>query len=361
MADVIAPGTPWRRDPDELREGLGGWVRRTLGEERTVSGIVAPEGTGMSSETVLFDVARPGEPASERYVARVAPLPSLHPVFPAYDLDLQRRCMDLVRRHTTVPTPEVPWYEPDQSWLGAPFLVMGRVEGRTPSDMPPYVFGGWLMDAPVEEQSRLEHNAVSVLVRIHELTPATADLSFLARPEHGASALDQHLGYQHWYYEWAREGLSYPLIERGLAWLADHRPPEGPTVLNWGDSRIGNVLWDGAEPVAVLDWEMAALGPAEVDIAWMLFLHRFFQGMAESYAMPGMPSFMQHDAVCATYERLSGHRVAHLEWFEVLAAVRFAVISVRTTARSIAYGQTAQPEDPDDLIMFRPLLEAMLA
>ena len=42
-----------------------------------------------------------------------------------------------------------------------------------------------------------------------------------------------------------------------------------------------------------------------------------------------------------------------LEWFEVLAALRFAIVSVRTSTRGIAYGQMEQPDDPDDLIMFR--------
>ena len=39
----------------------------------------------------------------------------------------------------------------------------------------------------------------------------------------------------------------------------------------------------------------------------------------------------------------------------------FAIVSVRTSTRGIAYGQMEQPDDPDDLIMFRSLLEAMLA
>ena len=49
-----------------------------------------------------------------------------------------------------------------------------------------------------------------------------------------------------------------------------------------------------------------------------------------------------------------------LEWFEVLAALRFAIVSVRTSTRGIAYGQMEQPAEPDDLIMFRSLLERML-
>ena len=50
-----------------------------------------------------------------------------------------------------------------------------------------------------------------------------------------------------------------------------------------------------------------------------------------------------------------------LEWFEVFAALRFAIVSVRTSTRGIAYGQMEKPDDVDDLIMFRGLLEQMLA
>ena len=40
---------------------------------------------------------------------------------------------------------------------------------------------------------------------------------------------------------------------------------------------------------------------------------------------------------------------------------RFAIVSIRTSKRGIAYGVMEEPADPDDLIMFRSLLEAMLA
>jgi aminoglycoside phosphotransferase (APT) family kinase protein len=132
-------------------------------------------------------------------------------------------------------------------------------------------------------------------------------------------------------------------------------------VFNWGDSRIGNMLWNDFEPVAVLDWEMATVGPREVDLAWMIFLHAFFQDLAARFEMPGLPDFMDRDRLIATYEELTGHRVHDLEWFEVYAALRFAIVSIRTSTRGIAYGSMEKPEDLDDLVMFRGLLEQMLA
>jgi hypothetical protein len=69
---------------------------------------------------------------------------------------------------------------------------------------------------------------------------------------------------------------------------------------------------------------------------------------------------MERGDVIGAYEKASGHTVRDLEWFEVFAALRFAIVSVRTSTRGIAYGQSAQPDDPDDLIMFRGMLDAML-
>ena len=357
--EPIELDTPWRRDPAELAGQLTRWARATIAPDVTVGEASAP-GNGMSSETVLFDL-HDGAGSVEHYVARLAPLPELYPVFPEYDLELQRRCMEMVRAHTDVPAPEVPHSETDPDWLGSPFIVMKRIDGVPPLDVPPYVFGGWVMDATPDERSRMQRNAVSVLTRLHVIAPDTHDLSFLMRPEHGDTALDQQLGYQRWYYDWARDGATYPLIERTFEWLDARKPSEPRTVFNWGDSRIGNMLWRDFEPVAVLDWEMATVGPPEVDLAWMIFLHDFFQDLAARFDMPGLPEFMDRSEIMATYEDLSGHAVQQLEWFEVYAALRFAIVSIRTSTRGIAYGSMEKPEDPDDLVMFRSLLEQMLA
>lgn len=357
MADEpIQIDTPWRRDPDSVRPALERWARERVAPDAKVVEVGSP-GNGMSSETVLFSMQR-GD-AVERYAARLAPLPEVYPVFPEYDLDAQRRCMELVREHTDVPAPVVAFHEKDPEWLGTPFVVMHRVDGEAPPDIPPYPFGGWLRDASREDQARLQRNAVSVLARLHEITPERVDLSFLVKPYDG-SPLDHQLAHERAYYEWAREGVTYPLIERTFEWLEANRPPEPPAVLNWGDARIGNILFRDFEPVAVLDWEMATVGPPQVDIAWMIFLHRFFEDLAQRFGIEGMPHFMRRDDVVATYEELSGRTVGDLSWYEVFAALRFAIVSVRTSTRGIAYGQQERPEDPDDLVMFRGLLHAMV-
>jgi aminoglycoside phosphotransferase (APT) family kinase protein len=350
--------TPWRRDLGEVGASLQKWAAATIGPDVEVTKASSP-GNGFSSETVMFEMRIDGE--VQQYAARLAPMPDVFPVFAEYDIDLQAQAMRLVRAQTDVPAPEVRWVEHDPQWLGTPFLIMPRIEGEAPADIPPYTMMGWVADATPQQRASMQTATLGVLTKLHELTLENADLSFLARPQHGPTPLRQQLEHERWYYEWAREGDTYPLIERTFAWLDDHLPEEGPTVLNWGDARIGNMLYRDFAPVAVLDWEMATLGPREVDLAWMIFLHRFFNDISERVGMPQMTDFMQRDEVIAEYESLSGHHVQGLEWFEVFAAQRFAIVSVRTHARGVAYGVQEKTADLDDVIMFRGLQEQMLA
>ena len=47
---------------------------------------------------------------------------------------------------TDVPTARMYWLEEDERFLGAPFYLMGRVDGRIPPDNPTYHQAGWLKD-----------------------------------------------------------------------------------------------------------------------------------------------------------------------------------------------------------------------
>jgi aminoglycoside phosphotransferase (APT) family kinase protein len=352
------------RDRDEQRRRLTLWLAERINDPQ-VSELVAPPTTGMSSETLLFDVSWTEDGAERRasWVARVAPDVSDVPVFPSYDMERQFRLMQLVERCTSVPVPPTRWYEPDPGHLGAPFFVMERVEGQVPPDLMPYTFGdNWFYDADPADQRRLQDASVDVLAQLHAIK--MADLAGVVDgPPAGGSALRAHVSSLQGYYEWVVAGHERsPLIERGFAWLEDHWPAdEGPTVLSWGDSRVGNMMYRDFLPVAVLDWEMADVGPAEIDLSWMMFLHRFFQDMTEQAGLPGLPEFMRIADAASTYERRSGHTPRDLDFYLLYSALRHAVVMTRVTWRQIHFGESVRPDDPDDLIIHRPTLEAMLA
>jgi len=363
--EVVAPRRS-SRDPEQLRLRLIEWFRDLLpaGADPHVPAVATPAATGMSSETLLFELVwnDDGHRRSRHLVARVAPDPADVPVFPSYDLEAQYRVMELVAARSRVPVPTPRWLEPDPTVLGAPFFVMDRIEGRVPPDVMPYPMEGWLLDATPAEQRALQDASVEVLADLHGIDLRGLDLSFLEPDAPGDTALRRHVAHWRAYYDWMRAGRSFPLLERAFAWLEDHWPAEeGATVISWGDARIGNIVYDGFTPVAVLDWEMAGLGPPGIDLGWMVFLHTFFQDIARTFDLPGMPGFMRAEDVAATYERRSGRAVGDLRFYEVYAALRHGIVMARIRDRQVAFGEEQPVEDPDDAIMHRAVLEAMLA
>ena len=50
-----------------------------------------------------------------------------------------------------------------------------------------------------------------------------------------------------------------------------------------------------------------------------------------------------------------------LDFYVMYAALRHAVIMARIQRRAIHFGEAVMPEDPDDLITFRLLLEELMA
>jgi aminoglycoside phosphotransferase (APT) family kinase protein len=227
---------------------------------------------------------------------------------------------------------------------------MERVDGEAPPDIMPYVFGSWLFDAAREDQQRLQRTAVGVLSALHAMPFAADEVTFLEGGAPGDTSLRRHFNGLWQYYQWVAGQTHFPTIERAFAYLDEHWPKsEGPTVVSWGDARIGNILWRHFEPVAMLDWEMASLAPREVDLSWMIYLHWFFQELAVTYGMPGMPEFMNPTEVVATYEEISGYGPRDMDWFLLYAAVRHGVVMTRCMQRSVHFGEAPSPSDPEEL------------
>jgi aminoglycoside phosphotransferase (APT) family kinase protein len=348
--------TPWRREPAQLAVQLADWARAWKGADSTVTDVRTPN-SGMANDTVLFGLD--GEPL----VARLAPAPDApYATFPTFDLDLQRRVIELVRARTGVPVPEIVHHEIDAQWLGAPFLVVRAVDGVVPSDNPPYLIdpSGWFLQGTAADWQRLETATIGVLVQLHTIAGDGDDTAFLRVDAPGRTDLERLLESHHTYYHWARDGHTVPILERTYERLRATMPDNDRRVLLWGDARPGNIIYRDFEPVAVLDWEMAGVGPPETDVAWMTFFQRFWASMVEGFGLDA-PVMFEPAATAATYSRLGGVELDDLGWYEALAGYRFGIILTRMHLRSRAYGQLPAPQHPDEMMMFAPLLERLLA
>jgi aminoglycoside phosphotransferase (APT) family kinase protein len=317
-------------DPTTARPKLERWyAQRHPGAHNVrIDNIQIPHANGMSSETVLFDITwtEGGQQHEQGLVARVAP--TAGGLFPTYDLAFEQRVIDAVGASTRVPVPTTFGVEEDNSVLGAPFLIMQRLHGRVPSDDPPFTAEGWVHDLPVEKQAALYDNALAAMAAINAADISTLGAETVGHPDRGTSSLRQQLEHYEQLYAWIAAGRAHPVVDAALAWAHPNLPTaEAPAGLSWGDARIGNMMFgDKLEVTAVLDWEMASIGEAELDFAWFLFLNR---NHSEGLGLPPLPGFPTREHSISRYEQLLGRPLVNLHFHEVFAALRATIIMMR--------------------------------
>lgn len=370
MADESTPNTDdmqvvkTSRSAEELSERLGTWLAATTGDpDAAVTNASSPDANGMSSESLFFDASFNGESGS--FVARLAPSEDDVPIFPEYDLDKQAQIIALVGERTDVPVPTARWNEPDPSHLDVPFFVMDRIAGRVPPDILPYPMDGWVRELSSADRRALQDKSVAVLAGIHSIDITDGCADFLqADASLGATPLERHFAQEKAFYQWMADGAGrrFPTIERAHTWIEANWPDEQPSTISWGDARIGNIMYasDGTDPVAVLDWEMATIAPPGLDVAWMCFLHRFFEFVLQKYGVDTLPEMLRPEDVRETYGELTGTDVGDLRFELVYTAARHAAVMARVHARSVHFGTEEWTDDPDDAFRFKDLLAAML-
>jgi aminoglycoside phosphotransferase (APT) family kinase protein len=332
-----------RIDTDQAANRLAQWLRTkyAAAQDIAVTDLEVPNAAGMSNETVLFNASwrEDGTRKTHGMVARVQP--GGPGVFIEYDLEKEARVLSALGKHTSVAVPRLLFFEEDPSIFGSPFLVMNRIDGRAPGDDPAFTTEGWVLELTAEQRRTMWLNSIEVLAQVHATDWKAIGLDFLDSPHHYAG-LPGQLKLWRDTFEWATEGEPNPTVEATLDWLGDNMPADrGPQVLCWGDSRPGNILYDGQlSAAAVLDWEMVCIAHREYDLGWLLFTTRHH---TEGIGAPLPEGFLDRAATIARYEEITGHRVEDIDYYEVFGGVRLAIIMVRAAHMLIAAG--ALPPD----------------
>ena len=319
---MVASGT---REDNVLRAGIERWLndhgvivtspREIVDGPFTVGSISRPT-TGLSSDTTFVTATAPDDGVHD-LVVRLAP--AGEGLFPEYDLDAQVRVQNLLDG-LGIPTAAPARYEADRSWLGDPFMVMPRVAGRVVNTRPSYTRAGWLAESGPSFQAALLDDVLRTLATLHRHDASVIDAAVLPIADTFAGACE--------YLDWAGRGGVVPgfLIE-ATQWCGQNLPVSvAPASILWGDVQLANcVFTDAGSVAALLDFELAGAGPAEMDLGWFLALHE----MTAALAGVELPGFGDRRSIIATYESYLGRSVEALEWYEMFALLRSGSIMVR--------------------------------
>jgi aminoglycoside phosphotransferase (APT) family kinase protein len=268
---------------------------------------------GASRTTWAFDAVTPDERRS--LILRIGPPDDVHA-----GMELEARAQAAAAA-AGAPVPHVLVADDSPAAVGNPFLICDEIKGET-------------IVRRIERQldqtgrSRLLRQCAQALAAIHR---ADANLSGVSRENQLAEwrgrldAMDDTTAT----FEWA------------FHWLDAHRPaPSSPRLVH-GDYRMGNLIVDGSELAAVLDWELVHIGEVYEDLAWFCIRAWRFGAPIER-AAGGLGSI---EDFLHAYEKASGIAVDRLafHWWLVLATLRWGVICRYQAERHLS-GQTRSVE-----------------
>jgi aminoglycoside phosphotransferase (APT) family kinase protein len=270
------------------------------------------------------------------WVLRRPPLGHVLPT--AHDMAREFRVLSALAG-TDVPAPRTFALCEDSSYNGVPFYLMEYKTGVILADHLPAGFA----DTP-EERRRISTGLVDALVRLHAVDYQAVGLGDFGRPQ---GYLERQI--RRWGEQWERSKTrELAGVDELARRLQAALPASGAPTIVHGDYRLGNMMLAHDDPgrvEAILDWEMATLGDPLADLGYTLI----FWGETDdppdvlaihaAMAVPARPGFLTRAELVAEYARRSGRDVAAIDYYQVLATYKLAIITEGIWARYLK-GQT---------------------
>lgn len=215
--------------------------------------------------------------------------------------------------------PKAIYYTDDESLLGSEFYLMEKIEGVLVKNSLPSAWN--FSDA---DRYQFCKTVFDKLIQLHQVDYAAAGLAEFGKPTGYAER--QILG---WNKRFANaQTADVPGFEDVREWLEanipDSKASNIPAALIHGDFRIDNVMIDPVDPfnvIAVMDWEMAALGDPLMDLANSLAYWVHADDAPALQAMKVQPSdapgMMRREEIFAYYAEQTGFDTSSWDFYEV--------------------------------------------
>jgi aminoglycoside phosphotransferase (APT) family kinase protein len=240
----------------------------------------------------------------------------------------------------------------------APFYVMAHVEGVVLDAALPAGF------ADTEaERARIGDALIATLAKLHAVDYRALGLADFGRPE---GYVERQV--RRWSQQWERSKTGpLPAIETLARRLAAAIPHSPAPALVHGDYRLGNLALDPRDPgriAAIFDWEMATLGDPLADLGYTLIdwtqVDDVASGTPFGASLTAQPGFATRADLVEAYARATGRDVAAVDFYQVLALYKLAVISEGIYAR-FRMGKTLGPGFENMQRAAGPLAERAIA
>lgn len=251
----------------------------------------------------------------QQWVLRRPPLG--HVLATAHDVGREHRVISALAQ-TPVPVPPTHLLCTDTGVIGAPFFLMGKVEGTV------YRTAAQTETIPPAQRHLLARRLMETLADLHRVEPAAVGLADFGRPD---GFLSRQV--RRWRTQLdASRSRDLPDIDAVADALAATVPASRPPAIVHGDFRLDNVIVDDTLGIAaVLDWEMSTIGDPLTDVGLLLvYWDRPSSDAAIADGVGPEHGFPDGATLARWYAERTGADLADLDWYVALAAFKLAVI-----------------------------------
>ncbi|HEX7781939.1 MAG TPA: phosphotransferase family protein [Sphingobium sp.] len=211
--------------------------------------------------------------------------------------------------------------------LGSPFFVMERVKGESIDD---FNMRPWFIEGTDALRAEVCRSWVSAFASLSHLKPLRA-LGQEVTPEDDARM----------WREFACKADCSRLAELFDRLLALPAPRSGPTAIVHGDTKLSNLMWDGGQISAMLDWEMALNGEPLADLGYMLYgFESEHHAATRAQKLPGM---LKRDEVISLWSEVSGRSADGVFWHEIAQIGKITAI-IAEGANMYVTGRSTDPK-----------------
>lgn len=291
--------------------------------------------------------------AGNSYVLRRPPLG--HVLATAHDMAREHRIIAAVGR-TGVPVPPALGLCTDTEVNGAPFYVMGFVDGVVLDSVERAAL------LPVELRVAASHHLIDVLADLHSVDIDAIGLGDLAKRE---GYVERQL--KRWSIQWEQSKTrELAAIDEVAARLRERLPVQQGVSIAHGDFRFGNCLTDVAAGriAAVLDWELCTLGDPLADVGYLgVYWYDGEAANVRNNDPTPAGGFASYDDLLERYATRTGRDLSGIDYYVAFSCWRLAIISEGVYARYLhgAMGSTDGVEFDSFRIGVDALAERALA
>ena len=285
-----------------------------------------------------------------RSVLRRPPLG--HVLASAHDMGREHRIISGLQ-HTAVPVAPALGFCEDVAVNGAPFYVMGFVDGYVIRDAA-------TAEAVLSAEARrhASESIVDTMAAIHAVDLTAAGLDTLGKHE---DYIARQL--RRWYGQWnSQRTRDLPDVDTAHELLLARIPAQGQATIVHGDYRLDNCMVDAdGNVVAVLDWEICTLGDRLADLGLLLVYWTGPDDEMTSWtgASTTSPGFLNRADLAARYGQVTGTDLSQLDYYVAFAFWKLACILEGVYARYL--GGALGHRDPSELLHFKEQVESAAA